>query len=64
VPLNKKSLMQTQEENIKNEKKQNTDEGKYVIQTLDIKEDTNMTRIYSVIYKPGFFSQEVNQDKR
>ncbi len=47
----------------KNEKKQNAKKEKYLIETIDIKEDTNITRIQSIIFKPNFFNQHVKQDE-
>ncbi len=57
--------MLKQEEENKNEQiqKPTAEKEKYFIQTLSIKEDKNMTRVYSAIYKPDFFNQGQNKDE-
>lgn len=55
--------MLKQEEKNKNKQIQKpvVEKEKYFIQPLSIKEDTNMTRVYSVIYKPDFLNHEQNK---
>ncbi len=62
MPENKSNKDKNQKPDELLHKKQDTRE-KAFIQMLDIKRDTNMTRIYSVIYKPNFFNHELKKDE-
>jgi hypothetical protein len=55
--------MSKKENNDKPNEKLNEEQRKYFIQMLDIKEDTNMTRIYSAICKIESLYPNKNKDE-